>query len=136
MVAQATPVTCLVECAPLQTCAGLYCSSIDEGKLALGGLAAARGGLPMLMLQVTKAPPDLPAATNNSGWPASSLTTVRAQLAAVFITEASRRLNLSPSLSCGNSNAAVSYRAGLQWLERIECDCPGLVRSRTGRKLA
>jgi len=76
VVAQATPVTCLVECAPLQTCAGLYCSSIDKGKLALGGLAAAGGGLPMLMLHVTKAPPDLPAATNNSGGPASSHTAV------------------------------------------------------------
>ncbi len=67
MVAQAMPVTCLVECAPLQTCAGLHCSSIDKGKLALGPLAAAGEGLPMLMLHVTKAPPDLPAATNNSG---------------------------------------------------------------------
>ena len=82
VVAQATPVTCLVECAPLQTCAGLYCSSIDESKLALGGLAVAGGALPMLMLHVTRAPPDLPAATNNSECPASSLIAVRTQLAA------------------------------------------------------
>ncbi len=77
VVAQATPVTCLVECAPLQTRAGLYCSSFDKGKLAFGGLAAAGGGLPMLMLHVTRAPPDLPAATSNSDCPASSLVAVR-----------------------------------------------------------
>ena len=58
--AQATPVTCLVECAPLRTCTGLYCSS-GEAELALP-LEAAAAVLPRLMLQVTSAPPDLPAA--------------------------------------------------------------------------
>ena len=64
--AQATPVTCLVECAPLCTCTGLYCSSGGE-ELALRPLEAAATGTPRLMLHVTSAPPDLPAATRS--WP-------------------------------------------------------------------
>lgn len=59
--AQATPVTCLVECAPLRTCTGLYCSSGEE-ELALRPLGAAAAVLPRLTLHVTSAPPDLPAA--------------------------------------------------------------------------
>lgn len=137
--AQATPVTCLVACAPLQTCAGLYCSSFDTGKLALGDPAAAGEGLPMLMLHVTKAPPDLPAATNNSDCPASSLMAVRTRSAAFAcynVTGVLHRLTLVPPRSCGNNSALLFCRAGLHWLDRIQCDHPGLGRSITRRKLA
>ncbi|KAA6429372.1 MAG: hypothetical protein FRX49_00766 [Trebouxia sp. A1-2] len=51
-------------------------STPNQSDFSLAGTCAGEG-LPMLMLHVTKAPPDLPAATNNSDCPASSLMAVR-----------------------------------------------------------